>query len=366
MKYILLLLLLSAKALAANQVSSVIRQYDDGDTQVTSPSVEISGTAYKDQLRVGAGWAADIVSSASADVRSFGSKGQKSRIGDRRAEYDLNSELSIPDGSLSIGYVQSDENDYHSKVVSAGGTREFFSKNTVLGFNFNNGQDTIEASGQPSFHQSMNNQGYTISLTQLLSRKSLINFIYDFRVESGFDASPYRKAVFVDASNHATPQPENHPQTRNRNAFAIKYNWFSESLRTAFSSTDRVYYDSWGVFSNTIEEKLNFDLFRKLNTALVLRYYHQEQANFYKPYYDAADPGPFWTGNKTLASYDSYLAGIRPTLKLTDDFEFFLKYEFYTDIYKNATDQLDLSDVTHAKLIVINATIYGLGMSAKF
>jgi hypothetical protein len=367
MKYLsLLILLLCNSALAANQVSSVIRQYDDGDTQVTSPSIDVNGTAYHDQLKVGAGWAADIVSSASADVRSFGSKGQQSRIGDRRTEYDLNSELSIPDGTLSIAYVQSDENDYHSKLVSAGGTREFFAKNTVIGFTFNNGQDTIEASGQPSFHQSMNNQGYGISLTQLLTRKSLINFIYDFRVENGYDASPYRKAVFVDASNHATPQPENHPMTRNRNAFAVKYNWFADSIRTSFSTTDRIYYDSWGVFSNTVEQKINHDFSRWFNAALIGRFYHQEAANFYKPYYDSANPGPFWTGNKTLASFDSYLAGVRPTVKFADDFEVFLKYEVYTDLYKNATDQLDLSNVAAAKLIVINASIYGLGINAKF
>ena len=114
MKYLsCLLLIFCNSALAVNQVSSVIRQYDDGDTQVTSPSIDVTGTAYHDQLKVGAGWAADVVSSASADVRSFGSKGQQSRIGDRRTEYDLNSELAIPDGTLSVAYVQSDENDYH-------------------------------------------------------------------------------------------------------------------------------------------------------------------------------------------------------------------------------------------------------------
>ena len=358
--------LVSQAAFAVNEVNSVIRDYNDGDTQVVSPSVDISGTAYHDQLKIGAGWAADIVSSASVDVRSFGSKGQNSRIGDRRVEYDFNTELTIPDGTLSAAYIQSDENDYHSKIVTAGGSREFFSKNTVLGFTFSNGQDTIEESGVPTFHQTMNNQGYSISLTQVLSRVSLINFLYDFRVESGYDASPYRRAVFLDSSGNATTQNENHPETRNRNAFAVKYNWFSDSMRTAFSTTDRLYYDSWGVFSNTLEEKLNRDFGRHFNMALVLRFYQQQQASFYKPYYDSASPGVFWTGNKTLATYNSYLAGIRPTIKFTDDFSIFLKYEYYTDIYKNAIDPGDLSDIMNAKLIRITANVYGLGMNAKF
>ena len=356
----------ASQALAVNEVNSVVRDYDDGETQVVSPSIDITGTAYHDQLKIGAGWAADIVSSASVDVRSFGSKGQNSRIGDRRVEYDFNAELTIPDGTLSAAYIQSDENDYHSKIVSAGGSREFFSKNTVLGFTFSNGQDSIEESGVPTFHQAMNTQGYSISLTQILSRVSLINFLYDFRVESGYDASPYRRAIFIDSSGNATTQPENHPETRNRNAMAVKYNWFSESMRTAFSTTDRVYYDSWGVLSNTIEEKINHDFGKHFNMAFVLRWYTQQQASFYQPYYNSSSPGVFWTGNKTLASYNSYLGGVRPTIRFTDDFSIYLKYEWYTDVYKNTVDPGDLSNVKDGKLVKIVANIYGLGMSAKF
>ncbi len=366
MKVFIVSMFFSCAGFASSEVSSVIREYNDGDTQVVSPSVDISTKAYHDQLKIGAGWASDIVSSASVDVRSFGSKGQNSRIGDRRVEYDLSSELTIPDGTLSAAYIQSDENDYHSKLVSAGGSREFFSKNTVLGFTFSNGQDTIEASGLPTFHQSMNNQGYSISLTQVLTRVSLINFLYDFRVENGYDASPYRRAIFLDSSGNATTRTENHPETRNRNALAVKYNWFSESTRIAFSTTDRVYYDSWGVFSNTLEEKFNRDFGRHFNAALIFRFYQQQQAKFYKPYYDSADSNVFWTGNKTLATYNSYLAGIRPTIKFSDDFSIFMKYEYYTDIYKNAIDPGNLSDVTNAKLIRITANVYGLGMTAKF
>ena len=313
-----------------------------------------------------AGWASDIVSSASVDVRSFGSKGQNSRIADRRVEYDLNTELTIPDGTLSAAYIQSDENDYHSKLVSAGGSREFFSKNTVLGFTFSNGQDTIEQSGAPTFHQAMNNQGYSISLTQVLSRVSLINFLYDFRVESGYDASPYRRAIFLDTGGNATTQSENHPLTRNRNAFAVKYNWYSESMRTAFSTTDRLYYDSWGVFSHTLEEKINHDFGKHFNAAFIVRAYQQLQASFYKPYYDSGSPGPFWTGNKTLASFNSYLVGIRPTIKFSDDFSIYLKYEWYTDIYKNTVDPGNLTDVKNGKLVQITASVVGLGMGAKF
>lgn len=363
-----LILWKSSNAFAEVEAHTLIRQYDDGQTQVTSPSAEISSKAYHDSLRVGVGWSADIVSSASADVRSFGSKGQDSRIGDRRSEYDVNSELTIPDGSINMNYTQSDENDYGSKSITAGGTRELFSKNTVVGFNFTNGQDQIMSSSNKAFHESMNNQVYTASLTQILSRKSLINIIYDFRVESGYISSPYREAIFIDKSHNVTVQPENHPKTRNRNAIAIKHNYYLTGLKSALNSSYRFYFDSWNVRSHTIEEKLNTDWSKSIRTSFILRYYHQDQANFYAPTYSSSDSNAFWTGNKTLSNYDSYLVGFKPTFKFSEDLSIYAKFEFYVENYKNAYDPNSLSynDITNAPNYIINAHVMGLGMMAKF
>ena len=100
---------LSPTATASVEASTLIRQYDDGQTKVTSPSAEVEANINHEQAKIGVGWSSDIVSSASSDVRTFGSRGQDSKISDRRVEYSANTDFTIADGNLGFGYIQSDE-----------------------------------------------------------------------------------------------------------------------------------------------------------------------------------------------------------------------------------------------------------------
>ena len=350
-------------ASAAVEAESVVRQYDDSRTQVTSPSIDVSGTFDNDQMKVSAGWAQDIVTSASADVTSYASKGV---IRDKRTEYSTSLETLIPDGTMSVGYIQSDENDYHSKTFSAGGTREFFQKNTVMSFGFANGNDRINSSSNLEFDERMRNQVYSLSLTQVLSRTSLAQLVYDFRVENGYIASPYRRAKFEDPTTGTiTIRSENHPQTRNRNAIAFKYNHFSELLRGTFASTYRLYNDSWGVTSHTLEERYTREFTKRFQTSFTARYYTQTQANFYADYYTDAN-AVFYTGNNTLATFDGYMLSVRPAWQALDSLQVFGKLENYRQNFKNATDAGQPLTKSDDKKLEINAYVVELGLSAKF
>ena len=369
---IFLALLLSvffvATAGAEIDADSLVRQYDDGRTYVLSPSVDVSGTFNNDTMTVSAGTARDIVTSASTDVITFGSKGADSKISDSRTEYSTGFQTLIPDGTMSIGYIQSDENDYHSKTVTAGATREFFTKNTVVGFGFSNGNDQILSSSNKAFDERMQNSVYSLSLSQILSKVSLIQILYDFRVENGYLASPYRRAKFDDGlgtPTSITAKDENHPRTRNRNAFAVKYNHYLENWATSFATTYRFYNDSWGVTSHTAEERVTKDLSSIWSVSLLFRYYMQSKANFYQAYYtDTA--AVFYSGNNTLATYHSFLIGLRPTYTLNDRVSFYLKLEAYEENFSDAVDAYSLSTKTDDKPLAISAKVIGLGVSARF
>ena len=74
MRHLLIFLmvgLLGLPARATVEGETLIRQYDDGDTRVTSPAVDVSGTFNHDTMKVSAGYTSDILTSASADVRSY-------------------------------------------------------------------------------------------------------------------------------------------------------------------------------------------------------------------------------------------------------------------------------------------------------
>ena len=362
----LAVLLSVSAAYAEGDAAFVIRQYDDGRTYVLSPAVDVSGTFNNDTMTVSAGSAQDMVSSSSADVITFGSKGEQSKIADRRFEYSAGFTTTIPDGTLSVGYIISDENDYHSKTVTAGATREFNTKNTVMSFGFSNGNDNIRSSSDKNFDEYMRNQVYSLSLTQILTKVSLAQLIYDFRVENGFLASPYRKAKFEDTSSGViSSRDENHPHTRNRNAFALKYNYFKESWQTALATTARFYIDSWGVNSYTIEERATKEFSKRFQLSVSVRYYTQGKATFFQDYYD--DPGAlFYTGNNTLSTYHSLLFGLRPAYTLTDHFAVFAKFEDYEESFVDASDAHQLNIKSDDKPLAISAKVIGLGLSAKF
>lgn len=354
-----------AYARATIEAATLVRQYDDGDTEVTSPSMDVDATFNNDRMKIGFGTAQDIVSSASSDVRTFASRGQNSKITDRRKEYSTHFETTVPDGTLDVGYIQSDENDYHSKTVTAGGTREFFQKNTVFGVGFANGQDRIQSSANKIFDEPMNNQVYSLSLTQVLSRLSVIQFIYDFRVESGYIASPYRRVKLEDGATITTKE-EVHPRTRNRNALAVKYNYFVQPLLMSWATTYRFYTDSWEVMSHTIEERFSREFGKYFSAALILRYYQQKKASFFQDYYSSADPGPFHTGNKTLGTYNSILVGLRPQINMTEKISLYLKFEIYREKFNDVVDAGVYSTKADDKPLTIDAKVFGLGLNAKF
>lgn len=344
-------------------VESVVRQYDDGSTKVFSPSVDANATFNEDKSKISAGWAQDVLTSASSDVVTYSSRGV---IDDKRTEYSSGVETAIPDGTIAVGYVQSDEDDYHSRIVSAGLTREFFQKNSVVGIGFSDGNDRINNAVDPSFERAMRHQNYSISLTQVLSKTSLLQLLYDLRIESGFIASPYRRAKFVDAGGGISTRSENHPLTRNRNALALKYNLFLTSLNIATGTTYRLYQDSWGVLSHTLEERITRDLTRKLALSLTLRYYTQAKSKFYEDYYfDSSQV--FYTGNTTLAAYDSIQIGLRPTYLINDKIELTAKVERYIQNFKDAIDAgPQFATMADDKKLDLSATVIGIGLNAKF
>lgn len=346
---------------AEQEFSSNVRVYDDHRTQVISPAIEIGSTFNEDRLKLTLHATQDVVTSASSEVQTFSSKGT---ITDLRQEYSVNFESQIPDGTLSLGVVKSDENDYNSITISGGGTREFFTKNTVVALGLAATDDVITATANAAFRKTKKAQNYTFSISQILSRKSLLQLIYDFRVESGYNASPYRRAKLVSGTD-VLALDENHPLTRNRHAIGVKYNYYFTKMKLASAVSYRLYQDSWGVLSHTIEERLTKELTRKFETALSLRFYTQEKASFYQDYY-RGDPGAFYTGNNTLATYSSYSVAIRPAYNLTDKTSVALKAEYFLQNFKDATDAGKLTDLSDDKKLNISALVLGAGLVTKF
>jgi hypothetical protein len=356
-------LLSTNPASAETSVDTMVRRYDDGETQVTSPHLRVKSTVANDSVEIGAGYAMDIVTSSSTDVRSWSSTG---RITDIRKEYSADLGMNLERGSVTGGWVHSAENDYDSNTFSLGTTRDFFEKNTTLDLGVSAGFDHVRNSHDPLFNAPMNSEMISMGLTQVLSPVSIAQLLYDFRDENGFLAGSYRVARLFQPDGTVFGIPENVPDNRVRNSVAIKYNYFIRRWLVSTATTLRYYFDTWGVGSETAEERISRDLNKKWSMTLNLRYYTQTASNFYQDKYDPANLTTFFTGNKTLSNYYSILAGIRPTYHFHQNWEAYGKMEYYIEHFNNFTDVGNPLDANDDKLYALKALIIGAGISGKF
>ena len=356
------LVFLSLSAQARVKAETIYRVYDDGETRVESPKLDVSSKFMQDRATVRVGYAADIVTSSSSDVKSYGTR---DKISDYRKEYDGTFSMELQDGSVGWTFINSTENDYRSNTIAFAGSRDFFEKNTTLFMSFAFGEDRIgRSTDKIDEYKAMTNQTYSLGLTQVFSKKSVGQLLYDFRVENGYMASPYRRARQKNADGTLRLLPENHPLTRNRNSIALKYNQYLDGPAISLASTLRTYFDSWGVLSGTLEERVGRRFGDRFDLALNLRFYYQKEASFYQDKYD--DLGAFYTGNKTLANYTSLLVGIRPTYLILERLSAFAKAEYYTIDYKNHTNIGVASNLNDDKMLQVKAMVYGLGIEGEF
>ncbi|MBX9768604.1 MAG: DUF3570 domain-containing protein [Bdellovibrionales bacterium] len=356
-----LLLLGVGRSYGTVKIESSVRQYDDSMTKVLSPSIDAEASFSKEHGKVKLGYGMDILTSASPDVVSFGTK----EIKETRKELSFGTDYTLGSGSIGGGYVQSDENDYSSKNFSFGGTRDFFEKNTVIGMGFSQSTDKITSSTDSSFIRDMSAHMYNISVSQVTSKQGILQLLYDFRVEAGYTASPYRRARFRQPDGSVIPVPENHPRNRGRNAVTAKYNHFIAELVMATASSLRFYFDTWGVRSWTLEEKVTREFSKKFSLGVSFRYYRQAAANFYQDFY-AANADGYFTGNKTLAEYSSMLLGLRANFVLSEKFSFFVKMEKYNQSFDNFTDVKNVATPLDDAIFKIDATVYGVGLNGTF
>ncbi len=145
----------------------------------------------------------------------------------------------------------------------------------------------------------------------------------------------------------------------------LKYNYFVSDWKTSLSTSYRLYQDSWGVLSNTIEERVTKEFSRRFEFSFSLRFYMQGKAKFYQDYY-VDNPGVFYSGNNTLATYFSYGVGLRPAWNLTEKMNLALKLEYFGQSFQDATEAGQLFTRSDDKPLALSAFVVGLGLTAKF
>jgi hypothetical protein len=142
---------------------------------------------------------------------------------------------------------------------------------------------------------------------------------------------------------------EGRPDTRTKQSL-----FFDNKIHLQHDVLDlsaRAYRDDWGVSSVTADARYRFQLGSDYYIEPHLRYYKQGAADFYRYYLVQGDAPPeFASSDARLADFRAQTYGIKFGMRLSDDSEFTLRFENYTQHYNghpaDAIGQLQQQDLS--------------------
>jgi len=282
-----------------------------------------------DRLSINGDFSYDYVSSASIDrLSNYGA--QSGATGDNYygaslgGAYKLSPVLRLG-GNLSL----SGEYDYSSIGFSGFVARDLNNKNTTLKLNLNGFQDTIDIIRWNGRQREGTDERTTLSLTgnwyQIITPSTHSELGFSATHQSGFLETAYNFVVIEDPDGDdlSTGRPdwldqaatgeivrEELPGTRSRGAIFGRVRT-SLSPATAVELGGRLYSDSWGISSFTIEPRLYYWLIEdKLSTRLRYRFYAQTSADDYSENFNLVTP-EFRTQDSDLGDFTANGAGIK-------------------------------------------------------
>ncbi|MFT7486371.1 MAG: hypothetical protein ACI9F9_002226 [Candidatus Paceibacteria bacterium] len=305
-----------------------------------------------DRLNVGAKLSYDLVSSASIDrLSEYGNGEQSGASGDNYVGSDFNFLYQKNrDWTLGGHLGASFEYDYFSLGFGLNAAQDLKNADATLSYSLDVYQDTVDIirydGTQDEGEESRTSISASFNWYQILSPKSHGTFGVTLAQQDGFLETPYN-GVVVEGPNTATAPPfhngaigreyqEELPDSRSRVAL---YGRVLNSLGRghAWEMGGRLYTDSWGVNSVTVEPRYIVSLVEdKLDLRLRYRYYTQTAADDFGEHFSALDadspsaselPGER-TQDSDLGAYDAHTVGTKWTWFLAQEDTFTLNLDY--------------------------------------
>lgn len=300
----LLMLLASgvpAATLPEDNVDAFYHRYEGGGMTIDGPSVLVrKGVGH--QVSFTGQYYVDSVSAASVDVLATASA-----YSEERTEYTLGADYLEGNSILSVSYTNSTENDYEANTLFLGISQEFFGNMTTLSIGYAKGWDTVMEVGNDSFEEEADRQNYQLGISQVLTPNSVMGLDLEVITDEGFLENPYRQNRYIDPSNPTNYlyQPERYPETRTSVAAAVSGRYYLP-WRASMKGRYRYFSDSWGIDAHTVELGYVHALGSRWILEGGVRYYTQDQADFYSDLYDYANSQTHLARDKEMSTFSGY------------------------------------------------------------
>lgn len=337
-----------AATLPEDRADVMYHAYDGGGVSVTGPSVLVR-KGVDDTVSVYGNYYIDMVSSASIDVLTQGSK-----YTEERTEYSVGVDYLVDRALLSAGYSQSTESDYDASTFNLGVSQTFFGDLTTLSMGYGHGDDTVGRNDPPSpdtdlseFEAELQRRRFSFGLSQILTRNWMLSINYESVNDDGYLQNPYRQYRYIDeVDGEVKWQAENYPTTRNSDAVALRSIYYLP-YRASLRAEGRWFNDSWGIKATNFELRYTHPLSETMLFEMKGRFYDQSQADFYNDLFEYMDPigNEYRARDKELSTYKSFNFGFGLTYEFGYNIPFVQKQSlgFYWDFmhfdfenYRNA------------------------------
>jgi len=316
---------------------------------VYSPSADVQASPWS-WLDVRAGWEADVVSGASVKVKAGSAYGAihgpdvvtTASVRDvrnlARGEVTVKGDAT----SLTAGYAYGVEHDYRSHSLHVGARSDAFQHNTQFQLSYSHNFDSVcdraqstSASGPTQWTALESSQdcftsaagrtthpiaidAFEVSWGQSWTPVLVTQLTYTAELIDGFQSDPYRSVILGEG----VVAQEHEPNDRARESLTARVAWYWRAIRGALRLAVRGYRDTWAVDSGAVEVEAEKSLGEAVRVLVRSRVYRQTGAVFWSDDYTGGKPpsgpkGQYWTADRELSPFTSWLVGFRVVAALT-------------------------------------------------
>jgi uncharacterized protein DUF3570 len=308
---------------------------------VYSPSVDVQVSPWS-WLAVRGGWEADVVSGASVKTKAGAAYRATPDVVTTASVHDLRNlgrgEFTVKGDatSLTAGYAYGTERDYRSHSLHVSARTDAFQHNTQFELSYGRNFDSIcdrvqsaNANGPTQFvaletstdcftssvgrtTHPIGIDTYEASWAQAWTPVVATQLTYSAQIVDGFQSDPYRGVILGEGVR----AQEHQPNERAREAVTARVAWYLRAIKGALRLAVRGYHDTWALDSGSIEVEAEKSFGEALRLLVRGRFYKQNGAIFWSDDYTSGNPplgpkGQFWTGDRELSPFSSWLAGVR-------------------------------------------------------
>jgi hypothetical protein len=291
-----------AAVLPDDRADALYHRYQGGGVTVDGPSLLVR-KKLGENYSVSANYYVDMVSSASIDVMSYASPYKE-----KRTQYSLAVDALHGKTQYSLGYTNSDENDYTANTATFDLSQDLFGDLTTISFGFSRAWDEVRKRGDPTFKEPVDRWSYRLGLSQIVTPQLMLGLELETISDSGYLNNPYREVRYLDSSVPAgyTWEGEVYPHTHTSTAVSLNADYYLK-YRAAVHGMYRYYTDTWGVAANTLRIGYTQPWGDRWIFELGYRWYDQSAADFYSDLFPYANSQNFMGRDKELGTYQSQI-----------------------------------------------------------